>query len=217
MKKDKLQEYADKSLAKYDSTEIRERVVSQPVDGRERVIDNTKRNWIITVTGIVFVIIIVLSSYLIYIASHKEKVYLLENRTSKKIAFEELNIMSENVTVNPDLINVIKRVDDTNYSETLYYDITFTEETTSEKLNVIIVSNADFNYELVHNQYNLYATDMNMNYVEQFREEDGIYLFNSQGEIEVGNILIYIQYEGFSVGPQSNFCNFLRKCISVSS
>lgn len=215
MKKNKLQDYADKSLAKYDNSEFRKQIITTSVNDHERVIDNTKRNWIISLSIIVLIILTAFGSYMLFRPTNNAKEYLLENQTSTEITFEQLIINSPKLIIKQDLVNTIKQVYDIKYNETLYYDITFLDNSTGEMLEIIIKTNSHYDYDFVHENFDQYFDNFKMNYIEQSLEEDGIYTFDCIGEINIDSINIYIKYEGLRLEAQSNFINFLQQCIVI--
>ena len=215
MKKNKLQDYANKSLEKYDNPELKKQIITTSVNDHECVIDNTKRNWIISLSIIVLIILSAFGSYMLFRPTNKAKEYLLENQTSTEITLEQLTIDSPKLIIKQDLINTIKQVYDIKYNETLYYDITFLDNSTGEMLEIIINTNSHYDYDFVHENLDQYFDNFKMNYIEQSLEEDGIYTFDCIGEINIDSINLYIKYEGLSLEAQSNFINFLQQCIVI--
>lgn len=215
MKKDKLQEYADKSLAKYDNPELREQIVRESVSGNVAVIDNRKRNWLISLITVTMIVVLAFGTYMFWPKTPREKHYLLENQKTNDITIEAINAELDVISISNQSVVSSLQFEDTVYNETLYYKVTFLNDETSEKADFIIVSNKDYTYPFIHETYDQQDESININYAEQFTEEDGIYTFDCQGEFTVDILKIYVQYNGLSLEPQSNFINFLQTCLHI--
>lgn len=213
MKKNKLQEQADEFLSKYDNPEVKEKIIGEYNVGNERVIDHTKRNWLVSLSIVFIAIIATVGLY--FLTKPSEKVYLLENQTSEKITVNELENDFLNIEFQHKLIADITKFGDIKYNETLYYRLSFGEIDTGELLEVILVPNRGYEYEFIHEPYTASLDSYKMDYIEKFIEEDELYNFNCKGEFTVKNIKVYVRYEGLSLEPQSNFINFLQQCISI--
>ncbi len=215
MKKDKLQEFADKSLSKYDNPELREQLVRESVSGNVAVIDNRKRNWLIGVITVMIIAVLAFGTYLFWPKTPREKHYLLENQKNSDITVAAINAEIDVLSVSNQSVISSLQFEDTVYNEILYYQITFLNDETGEQMDIILVTNSDYNYIFNHNEYDKQNDTLNMSYTELFTEEDGIYTFDCQGEFAIDNIKIYVLYNGLSLESQSNFINFLQQCIEI--
>lgn len=215
MKKNRLQEQADKYLSQYDNPAAKESILGECSASGERALKRTTRNWLIFLVVFLAVCVISLGSYFIF-KKPAEKVYLQENKVGTKITIAELQNDLPTFNFKQDSLNSIVRFDDSLYKETLYYAVYFRDGLTDERLDVVIVTNNDYVYDFVHEAYDANTEVFNMNYVESITEEDGIYMFSCAGEFSVQEYKIYVQYEGMGLEPQSNFINFLQQCISAN-
>ncbi len=215
MKKNKLQEYADKSLEKYDNRVLREKFVSEKVDGNERVITDTTRNWFICLAIILLCAALFLSIYMLFIKPSEEKHYLLENQQKVTVTKEELLDDISNLTVNDQYLISCQRINDISYNETLYYEITFHNDESYEELRLTIVTNVKYEHTFTHSDYNKQDDYLNIRYLEKSNEEDGLYTYDCKGEFVSNNIRYYAGYQGIGLEPQSNFIGFLQQCIEV--
>lgn len=216
MKKNKLQEFADKSLSKYDNPAIREQFVRESADGDVKVVDNRRRTWLLSVVAVIIIIAaLALGTYFLLTTPHK-KHYLLENQQAHAVTIDEVNAGLSGFTVGSSLVASCQQVDDTVYKEKLYYKVVYSNDGTGEKIEIIIVANSDYTHLFNHEDYTDNYNALNMTYVEKFTERNGIYEFNSRGEFAVGNLKIYVKYHGPSMGTQSNFISFLEQCVELT-
>ena len=84
-----------------------------------------------------------------------------------------------------------------------------------ESINMTIVTNSEFDYQVNNYDYDKQNEIFNISYVEKYTEEGGIYFFTCNGEFTVNGVKVYAQYEGLSLEPQSNFINFMQQCITI--
>lgn len=215
MKKDKLQEFADKSLSKYDNPAIREQFAREKVDGDVKIVDNRRRNWLLSVVAVMIIVALALGTYFLLTTPHK-KHYLLENQQAHAVTVDETNAELSGFTVNDKFVVSCQQIDDTLYKEKLYYKINFTSGDTGETLEMIVVTNSDYNFLFNHKDYDKTNDSTKMIYTEQFIEQDSIYKFDSRGEFAIDHIKIYVTYNGLSSSTQSNFINFLQQCIELT-
>lgn len=215
MKKNKLQEYADKSLEKYDNTEFREKLVAENY-GSERVMKNTTRNWFICVATILLCVALLFATYMLFIKPPEEKHYLLENQQKVEITEQELITKVSDISVNSELFFSCQCIKDTLYNEDLYYEIKFQNDDSGEKLTLSIVTNSDYKYSTSVSEYDKQSEYLNIRYAEQYEDLEGLYLFLTNGEFARNNIKYYAIYEGYGLEPQSNFIGFLQQCIQFN-
>ena len=215
MKKDKLQQSADKFLSQYDNQELRGKMVQDVNEGNELVINNAKRNWIITVSTVLLILILAFGTYMLLRKTPEKKHYSAENQISYDTTVDEISLKIPDLNMYPANIALCQRIDDLYYNETLYYRVKFTSADDTETFDLIIVTNPEYQYPFSDKKYDRQYTPLNMQYTEHCVFESGIYAFNCLGEFTVNGVKLYIQYEELELENKSNFTNCLDQCLSI--
>ncbi len=214
MKKDKLQQSADKFLSQYDNQELRGKMVQDVNEGNERVINNNKRTWIITVSTVLLILILAFGTYML-LRKTPEKHYSVENQIPCDVTVDEISLKIPDLNIDATNASICQRVDDKYYNETLYYRVKFTSADDTQNFDLIIVTNPEYQYPFSDKKYDRQYTPLNMQYTEHCVFESGIYAFNCLGEFTVNGVKLYINYEGLELENKSNFTNFLDQCLSI--
>lgn len=146
----------------------------------------------------------------------EERHYLFEDQTSEEITLEEMNAELKHIHFSADGLKHITKAINTQYEEVLYYTLQYNFDGIDD-LKLVIVTNEkyeySFNKKLPYDSKNE-VFGYEISYLEAYTEEDeGLYAFETKGEMLSGDGMIYVEYSGVWFEETSNFIPLLRSIL----
>lgn len=145
----------------------------------------------------------------------EERHYLFEDQITEDITLEELNSALKQIHFSSEGVDLVKKAVNTQYDEVLYYTLQYSFEGV-EDIKLVLVSNDQYEYafgkELPYDSKKE-IIDCELNFVETFTEDDGLYSFKAKGEMLSEDGMLYIIYSGLGFEETSNFIPLLRSIL----
>lgn len=129
---------------------------------------------------------------------------------------EEINSALQFVTIESSVYHINKFIDDV-YNDTLFYHLIYTSEDELETVTLKISVNPDYKLNAVDNQYERQGTvaTFAIQYDEEVKYEDGIYLFTESGVIKTDHEIIVVTAEIIGLEENSNFIELMNEIIKA--
>lgn len=148
----------------------------------------------------------------------KIPVYFNDNINRKELSWEQWGENSKEfqIIINDDYYKEnIELYYDTLTNDTLYYRLVCKSEDSFKRSEICLYSNPYYRNEKhsIDKGVTVNINSFSLVYNETQEVQEGIYSYNTVGEIEQGNELIYISYTETSLEAQSNFTQFVSELV----
>lgn len=213
----KIQKYVDESMGtlKNDTfINLLKKKLSKP---KQKIKGSAVYAVLAGATSTCVIIIVLLSLFIltptVNDTEKPQNIFYAENMATRKSSVTELNAATKHIDFvqSPDM--TVTRVDDSLYDEILYFNVALSNSDTLESVKICVKKQRGADYTFVHNPYDKVAKidGYIMNYVEECTSDENSYLFQSKGEIDTGDEIIYIQYKGIGAKEKSGFIACLNR------
>lgn len=207
-----LKELDEKSRKKYENDNFLEEMKSDVV-----VKANHNKSFLLLFAASLVVIIVAITLICVYCIP-KETLYFAENEVFESSSLDEMNKLSKEFEINElDGYNTTcEKTIDKESRSFLSLFITIIDENDLSQLQIRIIVNERFQYsENIETLSKKEAYDnFSMQYIENIKDEHGLYSFESKGFIQKNKEKVYISYKGFSLEENSGLTKLIGQILS---
>lgn len=145
------------------------------------------------------------------------KKYLTENEVSVKSDLTELNADLEGFIIMLDTgyEDFVLRTYDSEYGDTLYYEVTIINEDTVERITIYAYVNSLYEHQGETSEQNITASvgGFTIKYSEEVQDEGWAFTLICYAKFEYNDSAIYIDYKQLSLDEESNFFDFFEQAF----
>lgn len=207
-----LKELDEKSRKKYENDNFLEEMKSDVV-----VKANHNKSFFLLFAVSLVVIIVAITLICVYCIP-TENIYFAENEIFESSTLEQINKTSKEFQVFEcdGYEFTYKKTIDKKSEVLLSYFITVVDDSELSQLQIRIIVNERFQYsENIETLTKKEAyNNFSMQYIENIKDEHGVYSFESKGYIQKNKEQVYILYKGFSLEEKSGLTKLIGQILS---
>lgn len=206
-----LKELDEKSRKKYENDNFLEEMKSDVV-----VKANHNKSFLLLFAVSLVVIIVAITLICVYCIP-KETIYFAENEIQETSTLEQINKTSKEFQIIEcdGYEFTYKKTIDKKSKVLLSYFITLVDDSELSQLQIRIIVNERFQYrENIETLTKKEAyNNFSMQYIENIKDEQGVYSFESKGFIQKNKEKVYISYKGFSLEENSGLTKLIGQIL----
>lgn len=150
--------------------------------------------------------------------AENSKLYKAENRQVADCTVEEINTSLKSMQLDtiPNYFYHYSHTYDTQYNETLYYEIEIENDTGIVSSTVRLYTNPDYSRQdtISENAITQQVGGFTILYNKRAVEDGGLYTVSYTAESQVNDVVIFITYQQLSLDDTGDFFNFFAQTFS---